>query len=80
MTDSYHTSSSAQAERFHMWSRDLDAIMLSEPVVQVVSATDWTISVSGFSRDRGGMMGGWGVPVLFRFRPDGSFQVIRLAR
>jgi len=64
-----------------LWSRDLDAMMLSEPVVQVTSATDWTISVSGLLRDRDGMGGGMmGDLVLFRFRPNGSFQVIRLAR
>ncbi|MBI3950301.1 MAG: PQQ-like beta-propeller repeat protein [Acidobacteria bacterium] len=64
-----------------LWSRELDAMMLSEPVVQVISPTDWTISVSGFLRERDGMGGDMmGDPVLFRFRPDGSFQTIRLAR
>jgi len=64
-----------------LWSRDVEAMMISEPVVQIISATDWTISVSGFLRDRGGMGGGMmGVPALFRFRPDGTFQTIRLDR
>jgi hypothetical protein len=64
-----------------LWSRDLDAMMISEPVVQVISATDWTISVSGLLRNQDHMGGGMmGDPVLFRFRPDGSFQMIRLAR
>ncbi|MBI4469590.1 MAG: PQQ-like beta-propeller repeat protein [Acidobacteria bacterium] len=63
------------------WSRNLDAMMLSEPVVQVKGPTDWTISVTGLSATQGGMGGGMmGEPVLFRFRPDGSFQTIRLAR
>jgi outer membrane protein assembly factor BamB len=64
-----------------LWSRNLDAMMISEPVVQVISATDWTISVSGLLRNQDHMGGGMmGDPVLFRFRPDGSFQMIRLAR
>lgn len=64
-----------------LWARNPDAIMLSEPVVHIRSVTDWTISVSGLARDRGGMGGGMmGTPVLFRFNPDGSYQTIRLAR
>ncbi|MBI3951007.1 MAG: hypothetical protein HY314_11200 [Acidobacteria bacterium] len=71
-----------QASAGLLWSRELDAMMLSEPAVQVKSATEWTISVSGLSPDNDGMGGGMmmGVPVLFRFRPDGSFQTIRLGR
>jgi hypothetical protein len=71
-----------QTSAARLWARDLDAVMVSEPVVQINSPTDWTILVSGLLRDRGGMGGGMmlGTPALFRFRPDGSFQVIRLAR
>jgi hypothetical protein len=64
-----------------LWSRDVDAMMISEPVVQVSSASSWTISVSGLSQERSGMGGSMmGAPALFRFKPDGSFQTIQLGR
>lgn len=63
-----------------LWSRELDAMIISEPVIHVSSATSWTISVSGLSQDQGMGGGMMGSPVLFRFRPDGSFQTIQLGR
>ncbi|MBI4469423.1 MAG: PQQ-like beta-propeller repeat protein [Acidobacteria bacterium] len=63
-----------------LWSRDLEAMMISEPVVEIIDATNWFIAVSGLFRERGGVGGDMmGSPVLFRFRPNGSFETIRLA-
>ncbi len=62
------------------WSYDLDAMMVSEPIVRVIGPMDWAITVSGLLRT-GGMGGGMmGLPALFQFQPDGSCKTIRLAQ